>query len=150
MLPCLLLPAAGCGGPAGAVPAGITSFEPPSGVLQGGEPASASVRVANRGTNATTFWVGYSVRDGEGRWYDAPPRPVFLEPGAQEISTGPLGAAGSYDTRVSVWDRRPGSEGAERLADAARNDAFSSPSGEVVPAGEGLDRPVPAPEGDAG
>ena len=124
-----LLPAAGCGGAAGAEPAEITSFEPPSGVLQSGEPAPASVRVANRGTDTATFWVGYSVRDGGGRWYDAPPRPVFLEPGAesgaQEISTGPLGAAGSYDTRVSVWDERPGSEGAERLADAGRDDAFS-------------------------
>ncbi len=124
-----LLPAAGCGGLSGAEPAEITSFEPPSGVLQSGEPASASVRVANRGTDTTTFWVGYSVRDGEGRWYDAPPRPVFLEAGAesdaQKISTGPLGAAGSYDTRVSVWDERPGSEGAERLADAGRDDAFS-------------------------
>jgi len=125
---CLLL-AAGCGGSAGAEPAGISSFEPPSGVLQSGEPAPASVRVANRGTDATTFWVGYSVRDGAGRLYDAPPRPVFLEPGAesdaQEISTGPLGTEGSYDTRVSVWDGRPGSEGAERLANAERDDVFS-------------------------
>ncbi len=120
----------GCGGAAGAEqPAGITSFESSSGVLQSGEPASASVRLENRGTDAATFWVGYSVRDGEGRWYDAPPRPVFLEPGAesdaQEISTGPLGSAGAYDARVSVWDRRPGSEGAERLADAERADAFT-------------------------
>ena len=58
-----LLPA-GCGGPAGAGPAEITSFEPPSGVLQSGEPASASVRVANRGPDTKTFWVGYSFRDG--------------------------------------------------------------------------------------
>ena len=126
---CLLLLAAGCGDAAGVEPAEISSFEPPSGVLQSGEPASASVRVANRGTDATTFWVGYSVRDVAGRLYDAPPRPVFLEPGAesgaQEISTGPLGAAGPYDTRVSVWDERPGSEGAERLANAERSNAFS-------------------------
>ena len=126
---CLLLLAAGCGDAAGVEPAEISSFEPPSGVLQSGEPASASVRVANRGTDATTFWVGYSVRDVAGRLYDAPPRPVFLEPGAesgaQEISTGPLGVAGPYDTRVSVWDERPGSEGAERLANAERSNAFS-------------------------
>ena len=79
----LLLLVAGCSGPADVSPAVITSFEPPLEVLQSGEPASASVRVENRGTDATTFWVGYSVRDGEGRWYDAPPRPVFLEPGAE-------------------------------------------------------------------
>jgi endo-1,3-1,4-beta-glycanase ExoK len=125
---CLLL-AAGCGGRAGAAPAEITSFEPPSGVLQSGEPAPASVRVENTGTDATTFWVGYSVRDGAGRWYDAPPRPVFLEPGAeseaQRMAAGPLGAAGTYAARASVWDGRPGSEGAERLADAERSDVFS-------------------------
>jgi len=125
----LFLLACGCGGQANAAPAEITSFEPPSGVLQSGEPASAFVSVENRGTDAATFWVGYSVRDGEGRWYDAPPRPVFLEPStrskAQEISTGPLGAAGPYAARASVWDRRPGSEGARRLANAERADAFT-------------------------
>lgn len=128
LLPCLLL-SVGCGGSAGPAPAEITSFESPSGVLQSGDPASASVRVENTGTDATTFWVGYSVRDGAGRWYDAPPRPVFLEPGAesdaQEISTGPLGTAGPYAARASVWDRRPGSEGATRLANTERDDAFS-------------------------
>ena len=126
---CLLLLAAGCGGPEGSAPAEITSFTPPSGVLQSGEPAPASVRVENKGTDATTFWVGYSVRDGAGRWYDAAARPVFLEPGAesdpQEMSTDPLGAAGPYAARASVWDERPGSEGATRLADVERADAFS-------------------------
>lgn len=125
---CILI-ATGCGGPAGSAPAEITSFEPPSGVLHSGEPAPASVRVENTGSDATTFWVGYSVRDGAGRWYDARPRPVFLEPGAeskaQKMSAGPLGAAGTYAARASVWDKRPGSEGAERLADAERADVFS-------------------------
>ena len=83
----------------------------------------------NTGTEAATFWVGYSVRDGAGRWYDAPSLPVFLEPDAeseaQHMYTDPLGAAGTYAARASVWDGRPGSEGATRLADAARSDAFS-------------------------
>jgi hypothetical protein len=120
---------AGCGAPAGAEPAEITSFEPPSGVLQSGQPATASVRVENTGTDTTTFWVGYSVRDSAGRWYDAPPRPVYLDPDAvsetQEMSTGPLETAGPYEARVSVWDERPGNEGAARLADAGRADAFT-------------------------
>lgn len=66
-LVCLLL-AVGCGGRAGSEPAEITSFDPPSGVLRSGEPAPASVHVENSGTDAATFWVGYSVRDGAGRW----------------------------------------------------------------------------------
>ncbi len=97
--------------------------------MQSGEPASAAVRVENTGADATTFWVGYSVRDGAGRWYDAAALPVFLEPGAesetQEMYTDPLGAAGPYAARASVWDRRPGSEGATRLANTERDDVFS-------------------------
>ena len=116
----------GCGGPTES--AKITSFEPSSGVLQDGQPATASVRVENTGTDTMTFWVGYSVRDGEGRWYDAPPRPVYLKPGTesavQEMSTGPLETAGPHGARVSVWDERPGSEGATRLANAERADAI--------------------------
>ena len=52
LLGILFLLATGCGGAAGAEqPAGIASFETSSGVLQSGEPASASVRVENRGTD---------------------------------------------------------------------------------------------------
>lgn len=87
------------------------------------------MRVENTGAEATTLWVGYSVRDAAGRWYDAPPRPVYLGAGArsevQEMAAGPLGTAGTYAARASVWDERPGGEGAERLADARRPDAFS-------------------------
>lgn len=125
---CLLL-AVRCGGPAGSASAEITSLETSWGVLQSGEPASAAVRVQNTGSDATTFWVGYSVRDGAGRWYDAAALPVFLEPGAeseaQEMYTDPLGAAGPYAARASIWDERPGSESATRLNDAERADAFS-------------------------
>ena len=119
---------AGCGDPAGSAPARITSFEPPSGVLQSGQPATASVRVENTGTDSTTFWVGYGVRHAAGRRYDAPSRPVFLKPGAesetQRMSAGPLETAGPYEARVSVWDERPG-DGATRLANAERADAFA-------------------------
>ena len=40
------------------------------------------------------------------------------------MSTGPLATAGPYEARVSVWDERPGAEGANRLANADRADAF--------------------------
>ncbi len=124
----LALWATGCGlsRQAGAE---ITSFVPPTEVLISGEPATASVQVKNTGDEQQTLWVDYGVRDGAGRWYDAPPQPVFLEPGArsetQEIYTGPLGASGPYAARASVWDRRPGDEDATRLANAERTNAFS-------------------------
>lgn len=117
----------GCGGP-GIAEARITSFEPPSGTLRSGEKAASSVRLENVGDEAQTFWVGYSVRDSAGRWRDAPGLPVRLNPGEesedQEMSTGPLATAGPYEARVSVWDERPGSEGATRLANADRPAAF--------------------------
>ena len=115
----------GCGSSEGAE---ITTFEPSSGVLQSGQPATVSVRARNEGDERRTLWVGYSVRDGEDRWHDAPARPVYLKPGAQsevqQMSTGPLRTAGPYLARVSVWDERPGSEGATRLANAERAGAF--------------------------
>ena len=40
------------------------------------------------------------------------------------MSTGPLRTTGPYLARVSVWDERPGDEGAARLADAERAEAF--------------------------
>lgn len=120
--------AAGCGGLAGVEPPEITRFEHPSGVLQSGQPATASVRVKNAGDEQQTLWVGYSVRDSENHWHDAPARQVYLGPGTeskvQEMSTGPLATAGPYEARVSVWDERPGKEGATRLANADRADAF--------------------------
>ena len=65
-LPLILLAlwaAAGCG--AEAEPPEITRFEPPSGVLRSGQPATASVRVRNADDDQRTLWVGYSVRDSE-------------------------------------------------------------------------------------
>ncbi len=118
--------AAGCG--TEAEPPEITRFEPPSGVLRSGQPATAAVRVRNADDEQRTLWVGYSVRDSEDNWHDAPARPVYLGPGAesevQEMSTGPLATAGPYEARVSVWDERPGAEGADRLTNADRADAF--------------------------
>lgn len=116
-----------CGDP-GVAEARITSFDPPSGTLGNGEPATSSVRFENVGDEERTFWVGYSVRDSAGRWHHAPARPVSLDPGGEsggeELTTGLLATAGPYEARVSVWDVRPGSDGATRLANAERQDAF--------------------------
>lgn len=131
---CVLL-AVGCG--LGAPhPADISSFRPPSGTVGEGEPATAALRVTNTGTEQTTLWLSFEVR-GDGVRRQAPSRPVFLDPdeesGTQRMTTGPLTAAGPYDATVSVWDGRPGEEGAERLASADREGAFAVGSPE--PAG---------------
>ena len=64
----------GCGGSPTEVSAVITSFEPQEGSVRPGDPAVASVRVENTGAEYHTLWIGYSVQDSAGTWYDAPAR----------------------------------------------------------------------------
>jgi endo-1,3-1,4-beta-glycanase ExoK len=107
----------------------ITALEPLEGSVQTGSPAIASVRVKNNGTEFRTFFVGYSVRDPTGKWYDAPSDSVGLGPGeesdSREFRTESLKTSGYYDTRVSVWSEEPGyGSEAERLADFEESSTF--------------------------
>ncbi len=97
--------------------------------MQTGSPATASVRVKNAGTEPRTFFVGYSVRDPIGEWYDAPSDSVELGPGeesdSREFRTESLETPGYYDSRVSVWSEEPGHDPeAERLADFEESSTF--------------------------
>ncbi len=122
-----------------AVAAEITALELPSGSIQPGSPATASVRIRNTGAEDHTLWVGCSVQAPTRKWYDAPAIPVELGAGeesdVQMLSTGPLETPGYYNTRVSVWSQKPegektgGGDGdteseARRLADAQETSAF--------------------------
>ena len=128
----VLLPAAlGCGGGQGTAEATaeITAFETPRDQVSPGDPAEALVRVKNTGSEAHTFFVGYSVRDAAGEWRDAPGLPVELGPGEEsgetELITPPLEAPGFYASRVSVWNEKPeGDAVAERLAQREEESAF--------------------------
>ncbi len=107
--------AVACGGsPKQPVAAEITTFEPPSGALQPGSPATVSVRVKNTGAEEHTLWIGSSVQDAAGGWHDAPASPVGLAAGeeshARELATGPLETPGYYKVRVSVWSEEPKGE----------------------------------------
>ena len=144
MLVAVLLVALGCGGGGNQEAAAeITAFEPVAGEVRPGDAAVASVRTKNTGSEAHTFFVGYSVRGAEGEWIDATPVPVELGPGEEsggtELRTPPLEAPGDYASRVSVWSEepKPGAE-AERLDDreeastfrvAAVRQDFAGPSG---------------------
>lgn len=124
----LLLPGLACGSNAPEVAAEISSSESPAGFVQIGKPAIASMRVENTGTEARTFFLGYSVRDVAGRWHDAPATSVELgageESGVEELLTPPLRTPGYYDSRVSVWSGEPASEGSRRIADRAATSTF--------------------------
>ncbi len=126
--------APGCGSRP-PVAAKITAFDPPSGSHPAGagyEP-EATLRLQNTGAEDRTFWVGYSVRDPEGEWHDAPLEPVELASGEEsagyKLSAPPVETSGYYETRASVWRENPEkvkSDPAEdaRLADTGKKAAF--------------------------
>lgn len=128
----LVVLTAACGDPEvpeEVVAAEIVAFELPNGHIGSGSPATASVRIENTGDEDHTFWIGYSVRDPAGDWYETPASPTRIAAGeeadAGEIITPPLQKPGSYDSRISVWSDEPG-EGstARRLANAEETSAF--------------------------
>ena len=91
--------------------------------------ATATVRVENTGTGYRTFWIGLSVQDFAGEWYDVPAKPVDLNSGEesdiQNLSTESLEKPGYYTSRVSVWSEEPeGASEVQRLAYAEAVSAF--------------------------
>lgn len=127
----LALTTVGCGAEKPAE-AEITGFHPASGSYGAGEEATSTLRFENTGREPGTFWVGYSVRDELGQWHDVPARQVRVEAGEQSstqrldwnIPKDPPPPSGSYEVVAAVWSGKPGEDGAERLTDAARKDAF--------------------------
>lgn len=129
-------------------PVEIKSFDPASGTYVAGEEVPSSLGFENTTEERRTFWIGYSVQDAVGRWYDAPAHPVELEPGAasepQKISWSVPGknalVSGVYGVKMAVWDREPKQDGSERLAEVSREDAFTVL--EIVEDFDTLDRDV--------
>jgi beta-glucanase (GH16 family) len=115
-----------------SVSAQITSFSPASGSYYPGNAVTSSLRFKNTGTQRRTFWVGYSVQDKAGRWYDVSSHSVTLNPGQEStaqnktwyVPTDPLLTTGYYKVVMAVWKTRPENGGATRLANAERADAF--------------------------
>jgi hypothetical protein len=125
--------AVSCGGSDGGPPqVEITAFEPASGDHYPGEAAVSSLRFENTGATGRAFWVGYSVRDGAGRWHDVPARRVTLEAGEEARremrwrvpEEGPS-VSGPYEVAMAVWDKEPG-EGVTRLAGVREKGAFEA------------------------
>jgi len=100
--------------------ASIVQFEPPTGNLQRGDQAQATVRVSNSGTTSKSFWVGLSFAepwaideipdpwpDG---WYDIRPQVTnLLNPGdVQDIvfqfKIPPTLPAETYTARTAIWE----------------------------------------------
>ncbi|KAF5415357.1 MAG: Cell surface glycoprotein [Candidatus Methanogaster sp.] len=88
--------------------ADITSTVVPSGSFRPGDSVEVTITVKNTGTIEHTFCVGYSVRDPEDAFWDAPYVPVTLSPDESATETlswtvQPGAPVGSYDVYTAAW-----------------------------------------------
>ena len=97
------------------VGATIISFVPASGTYYPGDSATSELTFRNIGIETWTFWVGCSVQDKCGVWYDIPSNPVTLRPGqtspvqrkSWKVPTDSKITSGSYSIRMAVWKYQP-------------------------------------------
>jgi len=117
-----------------SVSADITSFNPASGTYYPGDAVESSLSFRNTGTENWTFWVGYSVQDGAGKWYNIPSRSVTLTSGEVSgtqnmtwyVPSDSLLTTGSYNVAMAVWKNRPEDVTATELARTEQKDAFQT------------------------
>jgi len=86
----------------------ITSTVMPFGSFNPGDSVEVTITVKNTGTIEHTFYVGYSVRDPEDTFWDAPYVPVTLSPDESATETlswtvQPRTPVGSYDVYTAAW-----------------------------------------------
>jgi len=111
------------------VSAEITSYQIASGTFFAGNTVAASVTVRNGGNVKWTYYVGYSVQDPHGNWWDAPYATITLnteDSGSVTLYWDvPIGALeGDYKARVAVWKSESGGELQDRLDMKEEQDAF--------------------------
>lgn len=123
--------------PTAKVDATIVSYSISSGQFMVGDDVSAEVTVRNTGQESWTFYVGYSVQDETGKWWDAPYEAVTLNPGEEETVTlcwtvNPQAPAGYYNARVAVWRDKTDDILVDMLDYRDKNNAFRIVSLEEV------------------
>lgn len=117
-----------------SVRAEVTSFSPASGIYYPGDAVTSSLSFKNTGTENWTFWVGHSVQDNAGKWYDIPSHSVTLTPGeisatlnkTWKVPSDPLLTTGSYKVVTAVWNKNPEDSTASRLANVEKENAFQA------------------------
>lgn len=116
------------------VTAAIVGFSVPSGSFYSGNTITNSIEIKNTGNTRWKFWIGCSVRDKSGVWFDVPADTVTLSPSevskqinmAWRIPTDKLIVSGSYLSRVAIWKSDPSASGAVQLAMDEISDAFDA------------------------
>lgn len=127
---------AACGASVSAQPARVgdvtlVSFAPEHRRLEPGDTAVSTVVARNVTPVSLAVWIGYSVQDAAGDWHDVEPVRVVIEPRQvvaqrmQWVIPATLGlTSGGYRVVMALWSGRPGADGAVRLANGDRRDAF--------------------------
>ncbi len=110
----------------------IVGFSTPGGTLHPGDSAVSRITLRNTGNASERVWVGYSVADPDGQWFDVPSRAVTLGPHQESIETGiwivptsPLPEPGAYRVVMAVWSSRPEDGNGRRLASKEGRTAFT-------------------------
>ncbi len=99
-----------------------------------GDKVSTKLTVQNQASRQKTFFIGCSIEDPLGNWYDLPAEQIVLEVGEkvpvnfvwqvpaenekEKLTSGP------YRLVKAAWSKAPGMEGAERLAVVEKERAF--------------------------
>jgi len=99
-----------------------------------GDTVTARLNILNKGSQEESFWLGCSISDPLGNWYDLPAKEVNLEGSettavefswlvpeeglVEQLISGP------YLLTMAAWSARPGNEEADRLATIKQEEAF--------------------------
>ncbi len=116
------------------ISADFVSFTAPAGSYYSGATASHSIQIKNTGNTRWKFWIGCSVRDRSGVWYDIPIDTVTLNPletskqinMSWKVPPDKIIVSGSYLSRAAIWKSDPSSSGAVRLDMDEIADAFDA------------------------
>ena len=110
----------------------IIWFQPETRTIHPGDVAISQLAIHNYGTESRLVWIGYSVSDPDGQWFDIEPDSITVRSGETSpthrmdwrVPANPLPTAGAYRTVMAVWNAQPGTPGARRLATADLRDTF--------------------------
>ena len=106
------------------ISADFVSFAAPSGSHYSGGTASHTIQIKNTGNARWKFWIGCSVRDKSGAWYDIPVDTVTLNPletsrqiiMSWKVPSDKIIVSGSYLSRAAIWISDPSQPGAVQLS----------------------------------
>lgn len=116
------------------ISADFVSFAAPSGSHYSGGTASHTIQIKNTGNARWKFWIGCSVRDKSGAWYDIPVDTVTLNPLETSKQIGmswivpsdKIIVSGSYLSRAAIWISDPSQPGAVQLSMEEISEAFEA------------------------